>query len=87
MRRIIDYKDIRRLGETTIDSLIKNGVVVTATADLAEAMDDYYADYRVIDIHGFLDVIIKQWQSNIKDVKNYVVLRNSMWDMLRKCSD
>ena len=80
MRRIIDYKDIRLLEDNSINSLIKQGIVITATSELRSAMAAYYPDYRVFDIHTFISAIIPEWEGNVKDIKNYVVLRNVIED-------
>lgn len=76
MRDIYDYTDIRKLEETQLNSLIKKGVIITATSELAIAMASYYPEYRVIDIHRFINAIIPEWEGNVKDIKNYVILRN-----------
>lgn len=80
MREIFDYKDIRRLEDTSLHNMIKEGIVVTATSELAAAMSLYYLDYKVFDIHSFISGIIPEWEENVKDVKNYVMLRNVIED-------
>ena len=80
MRKVFDYKDIRRLKELPISGLIQNGIVITATSKLAKAMSAYYPNYKVYDIHDFISKIIPEWEGNVKDIKNYVVLRNVIED-------
>ncbi len=76
MRSVFDYKDIRKLDELSINNAIKNGIIITATSELNNAMRDYYSDYKVFDIHRCINEIIKEWEENVKDIKNYVILRN-----------
>lgn len=76
MRKIIDYKDIRKLGETRLDESLKKGVVIAATTELASAMSAYYPEYTVYGIHDFIAAIIPEWHEDVKDLKNYVMLRN-----------
>jgi hypothetical protein len=80
MRKIYDYKDIRRLEDTSFKSILRNGLIVTATSELALAMTSYYPEYEVRDIHSFIEKIIPEWEGNIKDIKNYVMLRNVIED-------
>ena len=80
MRKIYDYKDIRRLEDTSFNSILKNGLVITATSELSHAMSAYYPDYTVLDVHSFITAIIPEWEGNVKDVKNYVMLRNVIED-------
>ena len=76
MRVVYDYKDIRRLEDSAIGEELRNGIIVTATSELASALDAYYPDYSVIDIHSFISDIIPEWEMEVKDIKNYVMLRN-----------
>lgn len=80
MRKIYDYKDIRLLEENPINNLIKNGIVITATSELKTAMAAYYPAYKVFDIHTFISEIIPEWEGNVKELKNYVFLRNVIED-------
>lgn len=80
MREVFDYKDIRKLEDTKIDGMIRKGIVVTATSELENAMQSYYPLYQVFDIHGLISEIIPEWEENIKDIKNYVMLRNVIED-------
>lgn len=82
MRKIYDFKDIRRLDETLFNSFLKNGLIITATSELAQAMSSYYPKYEVRDIHSFIEKIIPEWEGNIKDIKNYVMLRNVIEDYI-----
>ncbi len=76
MREIIDYEDIRRMRESPIDDALKHGTIITATAELARAMSSYYPEYKVHDIHRLITKIIPQWEQEVKDIKNYVALRD-----------
>ena len=80
MREVFDYKDIRRLEETRLDGPMRDGIVVTATSELESAMQSYYPQYQVFDVHDFISDIIPEWEEDIKDVKNYVMLRNVIED-------
>ena len=82
MREVVDYKDIRKLEESSLNLVLKSGVVITATSELASAMSSYYQEYTVYDIHGFISAIIPEWEENVKDIKNYVMLRNVIEDYL-----
>lgn len=82
MRKVYDYKDIRRLDESTISEQLKQGTIITATADLAAEMTKYYDSYQVLDIHTLLTVLTKEWEENVKDVKNYVKLRQVIADYI-----
>lgn len=82
MREVVDYKDIRKLEESSLNLGLKSGVVITATSELASAMSSYYQEYTVYDIHGFISAIIPEWEENVKDIKNYVMLRNVIEDYL-----
>ena len=82
MREVVDYKDIRKLEESSLNLVLKSGVVITATSELASAMSSYYQEYTVYDIHGFISAIIPEWEKNVKDIKNYVMLRNVIEDYL-----
>lgn len=82
MREVVDYKDIRKLEESSLHLVLKNGVVITATSELYSAMSSYYPEYTVYDIHGFISAIIPEWEKNVKDIKNYVMLRNVIEDYL-----
>ena len=82
MREVVDYKDIRKLEESSLNLVLKSGVVITATSELASAMSSYYQEYTVYDIHGFISAIIPEWEENVKDIKNYVMIRNVIEDYL-----
>lgn len=82
MREVVDYKDIRKLEGSSLNLVLKSGVVITATSELASAMSSYYQEYTVYDIHGFISAIIPEWEENVKDIKNYVMLRNVIEDYL-----
>ena len=76
MRNVYDYIDIRRLRESSINDDIRNGVLITATKELADAMTLFYEEYKILDVHYFLRNLVPEWKDNVKDVKNYVILRN-----------
>ena len=80
MREVFDYKDIRRLEETYLDGSMRDGIVVTATSELESAMQSYYPQYQVFDVHNFISEIIPEWEGSVKDIKNYVMLRNVIED-------
>lgn len=82
MRDVFDYKDIRRLDETSISDRIKNGLVLAATHELAIAMQLYYPEYRVIDVHQLVSNLVPEWDGNIQNLKNYVSLRNVIEDYI-----
>jgi len=80
MREVFDFKDIRRLEDTVLDGIIREGIVVVATSELEAAMSSYYPQYLVFDVHAFISDIIPGWEKDIKDIKNYVMLRNVIED-------
>ncbi len=82
MREIYDYRDIRKLEETSFNESLRSGILITATSELAHAMASYYPEYTVIDVHRFVTAIIPEWEGSIKDVKNYVMLRNVIEDYI-----
>ncbi|MCR4601597.1 MAG: hypothetical protein K5767_07755 [Clostridia bacterium] len=82
MRDVFDYKDIRRLDETSISEQIKNGLVVAATHELANAMRLYYPEYSVVDVHQLVSNLVPEWDGSIHDLKNYVSLRNVIEDYI-----
>ena len=77
MREVFDFKDIRRLEDTVLDGIMREGIVVVATSELEAAMKTYYPQYRVFDIHNLIATIIPEWEKDIKDIKNYVMLRKN----------
>lgn len=93
MRKVNDYKDIRRLKESTISEEIASGTIITATADCASAMSAYYKEFQIFDIHQFISAIIPEWESkksisennsqiHVKDIKNYIRMRNIIDDYI-----
>lgn len=82
MRTIYDYKDLRRLEESSIARELENGVIITATSSLLGSMRDYYPQYTVVDIHKIVNVLIPEWDESTKDLRNYIALRNSMDDYI-----
>lgn len=76
MRKVYDCKDIRRLSDSDIGERISRGIVITATSALTDAMRDFYPDYHVYDIHSLISGLIPEWDEDVKDIKNYVILRN-----------
>ena len=80
MRKVFDFIDIRKLENTTLSDELKNSTIVTATSDLARAIKAYYPDYDVHDVHKIITTMISEWEKNIKDIKNYVMLRNIIED-------
>ena len=82
MRTIYDYKDIRRLEESSIARELEDGVIITATSSLLSSMRDYYPQYTVVDVHDIVSVLIPEWDESTKDLRNYIALRNSMDDYI-----
>lgn len=80
MREIYDYVDIRKLEGTPIYKQLRKSTLLTATGDLSDAIKDYYPAIRrkTHDIHEFIDKMVEQWEDDIKDVRNYVILRNAI---------
>lgn len=78
MRTVYDYKDIRQLDKSTIARDLENGLIITATADLATAMSFYYQNYIILDVHKLIDLLVHEWEETSKDLKNYIWLRNSL---------
>lgn len=92
MRRVYDYKDVRRLDESMLAAELSNGTIITATSDYASAMASYYKNYQVLDVHRFITALIPEWESKkvnsdsgqvqVKDIKNYIQLRNIIADYI-----
>ena len=80
MRTIYDFKDIRRLEESTISHELDNGIIICATASLASSMREYYPQYNVVDIHTIISELIPEWDTDAKDLRNYLALRNIVED-------
>lgn len=78
MRTIYDYKDLRRLEESSISRELENGIIITATSSLMSAIRDYYPQYTVVDVHEIISELIPEWDESTKDLRNYIALRNSM---------
>lgn len=82
MRRVFNYKDLRRLEESIIYQRLQKGVIITATSDLAKEIANYYpttqtsAGLPVIDVHRVTGSMIEVWDKKVKDIRNYVELRN-----------
>lgn len=82
MRKVYDYKDLRKLEQATIFQEIQNGVIITATSDLAEEMAYYYPvsapsmGIQVLDIHRMTKSLVEVWDNKVKDFRNYINLRN-----------
>lgn len=90
MRKIYDYKDLRQLEKSTIYNRITEGVVITATADLATEIGAYYPasagnkGITTIDVHQVIASVIDIWDEKVKDVRNYIGLRNIIEDYIGK---
>lgn len=85
MRKIYDYIDIRRLRESTIHDRLKNGTIIAATSDMARALRNYYGrEYQVLDIHSFITALLPEWDKEVKDIKNYVMLRSVIDTYIRE---
>lgn len=93
MRKVYDYKDVRKLDQSTLATKLPNGTIITATSDLARSLSVYYPSYQVIDIHRFVSVLIPEWESKkknpenegqiqVKDIKNYIQVRNVIADYI-----
>ena len=80
MRIIYDFKDIRKLEESTISHELDKGIIISATASLASSMRDYYPQYNVVDIHKIIRILIPEWDTEAKDLRNYLALRNIVED-------
>ncbi|MCR5321829.1 MAG: hypothetical protein K6E85_00870 [Lachnospiraceae bacterium] len=78
MRKIYNYKDICRLGSSLISNELKLGTIITATADLARMMRKKYPEYQIVDIHQIVAGLVEEWEKEVKDIKNFVVLRNTI---------
>ena len=78
MRTIYDYKDIRKFEQSLLSEELKSGIIVTATASLAEALRAYYPEYIVLGMHELISELIPEWDESTKDLRNYISLRNSM---------
>ncbi len=78
MRKVYDYIDIRKLKDTPVFNLLRKSTLLTATGDLSSAIKDFYPclKHTTYDIHAFIDKMVPQWEDEIKDVRNYVALRN-----------
>lgn len=90
MRTIYDYKDLRQLNKSTIYNRLQNGVIITATSDLAEDLRNYYANtvsskgLTTIDIHRLISSVVTVWDKKVKDIRNYVNLRNIIEDYIKE---
>jgi len=88
-RYFYKYKDIRKLNNSSISSEIFNGSIITATPDMAKAISLYYGPIKtwganpdseidVRDIHLVVKKLISEWDTDIRDVKNYLLVRNAI---------
>lgn len=94
MRRVYDYKDVRRLDESTLAAELPNGTIITATVDHASAMASCYKDYQVLDIHRLITALIPEWErkkadpendrAQVKDIKNYIQLRDIIAEYIKE---
>lgn len=80
MRTVYNYRDIRKLEQSIIYDDMLKGIVITATASLAEAMRQYYPNLCVLDIHYLINELIPEWDDARKDIYNYLSLRNAIDD-------
>ena len=78
MRTIYDYKDIRKLDQSTLSDELPSGIIITATSSLASELRLYYPNYVVVDIHDLINELIPEWDESTKNLRNYISLRNSM---------
>ena len=90
MRKVYDYKDLRKLEQTTIFQDIQKGVIITSTSDLAEEISYYYPTssasmgIHVIDIHHVTKSLVAVWDDKVKDLRNYINLRNTIEDYIEE---
>ena len=78
MKRLINYTHIDQIHTLDTFGQICNGIICTATAEMKGALQKTYSSYglQVIDIHQIIDAILPEWDSEAKQVKNYILLRN-----------
>lgn len=82
MRTIYDYKDIRKLDQSILSDELRSGVIITATASLANSLREYYPEYLVVGMHELINELIPEWDEGTKDLRNYIALRNSMANLI-----
>lgn len=91
-RSFYKYKDIRKLNNVSSSNDIFAGTIITATSDMAKAMYQYYGpvvtygdnpdkDIDVRTISSAIKGLVSEWETDIKDIKNYILIRNIIDDI------
>lgn len=76
MWKVYDYKDISKIDSIEQFTYMKNGVIITATADLAKGMGRRYGCLNVYDIHEIQKMVIPEWDFERRLLDNYIALHN-----------
>ena len=76
MRKVYDYKDISKIDLTEQFTYMKNGIIITATADLSNGLRNRYGCLKVYDIHEIQKTVIPEWDYERRLLDNYIELHN-----------
>lgn len=84
MRQVINFRNIKELADI-VSSADKGSYLVTATEDLGTSLRTSYSFHENTVIKGassFVQMFIPEWESTIKDIKNYVRIRSVVEDYI-----